>query len=352
MLIKSLKSRNSALADKEEQLSLLNGDLFKEGKLPTFREKLMECGDFPLKPTGITIFQVNIGYMCNQTCKHCHVDAGPDRKEVMSRETLQQCIDLVAKHHFDTVDITGGAPEMNPDFRWFVEELRKTPVREIIVRCNLTIILANAKYHDLPAFFRKNKIRVVSSLPFYQPDRTDRQRGEGVFEKSIKALQMLNEVGYAQDGSGLTLDLVYNPGGAFLPADQNMLERDFKKELSEHYNIRFNALLCITNLPVSRFLEYLINSDNYEEYMDLLVRSFNPAAVKGVMCRNTISVDYDGYLYDCDFNQMLGMKTDRNASQHISDFDLDKLNKRNIAINQHCYGCTAGAGSSCQGTTA
>lgn len=350
-LIKSLTARNSSLASREEQLRQMNVEAFRTGQLPTFREKLAEGGMFPLRPTGIQVFQVNIGYMCNQTCKHCHVDAGPDRKEIMDRETMQVCIDLCREHGFDTVDITGGAPEMNPDFRWFVTELRKTNVREIIVRCNLTIILANAKYHDLPEFFAAHSIRVVSSLPFYKADRTDRQRGEGVFEKSIKALQMLNEKGYGKEGSGLLLDLVYNPGGAFLPADQKMLERDFKKELKDHFSIDFNSLLCITNIPVSRFLEYLVNSDNLDEYMDLLVRSYNPSAVAGVMCRNTISVDYKGDLFDCDFNQMLEMKVERNAPQSIFNFNLEQLNQRNIVINQHCFGCTAGAGSSCQGAT-
>lgn len=350
-LIKSLKSRNSDLAEPAEQLKLLNGDIFREGKLPTFREKLMEINAFPLKPAAIKIFQMNIGYMCNQTCKHCHVDAGPDRKEIMSRETMQRCIDIISEHKFDTVDITGGAPEMNPDFRWFITELRKTEVREIIVRCNLTIILANAKYNDLPEFFKANRIRVVSSLPFYNADRTDRQRGEGVFAKSVDALKLLNAVGYGMPDSGLILDLVYNPGGAFLPAEQSGLERDFKKELKDHFGIQFNMLLCLNNLPVSRFLEYLVESDNFDEYMDLLVRSFYPGAVQGVMCKDTISVDYDGFIYDCDFNQMLKMKVDRNASQHINDFDIKKLTERNIVINQHCFGCTAGAGSSCQGAT-
>jgi radical SAM/Cys-rich protein len=350
-MIKSLKARNSELSNTDEQLKILNGPIFKEGKCPTFREKLMEAGHFPLKPSGIEILQLNIGYMCNQTCKHCHVDAGPDRKEIMTRDTMQKILDLVEQHKFPTIDITGGAPEMNPDFRWFIMEIRKRSDCEIIVRCNLTIILANKSYHDLPQFFRENKIRVVSSLPFYQAVRTDRQRGEGVFGKSIEALRMLNEAGYGMEGTGLIMDLVYNPAGAFLPVEQHELERDFKNVLRNEYKLEFNQLLCINNLPVSRFLDYLVTSGNFEEYMDLLVRSFNPAAVSGVMCKNTISVGWNGYLYDCDFNQMLGMKVDRHSGQHLDDFSLEKLNSRTIAINQHCYGCTAGAGSSCQGTT-
>ncbi|UII22059.1 arsenosugar biosynthesis radical SAM (seleno)protein ArsS [Fulvivirga ligni] len=351
-MIKSLQATQHKLSDTREQLQVLSNGIFKDGTLPTFKNKLEPINEFPLKPGQIEIFQVNVGYMCNQVCKHCHVDAGPDRKEIMTRETMQQCIDVIKKTNIHTLDLTGGAPEMNPDFRWFVEEACKAGVEEIIVRSNLTIILANPKYHDLPEFFKKNNVRVVSSLPFYQPDKTDRQRGEGVFDKSIKALQMLNEVGYGQAGSGLVIDLVYNPSGAFLPGDQSQLERDFKKELKENYNIDFNSLFTITNLPISRFLDFLLRSDNYEDYMEKLVMSFNPAAVKGVMCRNTISVDYEGYLYDCDFNQMLDLKVEKAAGQHIKDFDLNKLENRNIIINQHCYGCTAGAGSSCQGTVA
>jgi radical SAM/Cys-rich protein len=249
------------------------------------------------------------------------------------------------------VDITGGAPEMNPDFRWFVEQLSAAGVKEIIVRCNLTIIVSNARFNDLPEFFAKHNLRVVSSLPFYQADRTDRQRGDGVFEKSIRALQMLNEKGYGIKDTGKKLDLVYNPAGAFLPVGQLELEKEFKKNLFEKHNIHFNNLLCITNLPISRFLEFLIRSGNYEGYMEKLVTSFNPAAVKGVMCKNTISVGWNGALYDCDFNQMLDMKVEKKAGTHISEFDLNKLNSRNIVISQHCYGCTAGAGSSCQGST-
>lgn len=350
-MIKSLKARQHDLSSTDKQLEVLNGELFESGELPTFESRIKDFGWNKLTPTNIEIFQVNVGYMCNQVCKHCHVDAGPDRKEIMTRETMDQCLDIMRKTKIKTLDLTGGAPEMNPDFRYFVEEANKSGVEEIIVRSNLTIILANPKYHDLPEFFKKNNVRVVSSLPFYNADKTDRQRGEGVFQKSIEALQMLNAVGYGKEGSGLTIDLVYNPSGAFLPAEQSMLERDFKAELKDHYDIEFNSLFTITNLPISRFLDYLVATDNYEEYMDKLVEAFNPMAVEGVMCRNTISIDYQGYMYDCDFNQMLNLPVDQQAGKHISDFDLEKLSKREIVINQHCFGCTAGAGSSCQGTT-
>jgi radical SAM/Cys-rich protein len=346
---KSLQAQHHDLADKTTQLKILSNGIFGEGKLPTFKKKLEPINEFPLKPNAIEIFQVNVGYMCNQVCNHCHVDAGPDRKEIMTRETIDLCLDVLRKTNIHTLDLTGGAPEMNPDFRYFVEEANKAGVQEIIVRSNLTIVLANPKYHDLPEFFKKNKVRVASSLPFYQPDKTDRQRGEGVFDKSIKALQMLNAAGYGQEGSGLILDLVYNPSGAFLPGDQAALERDFKKELKSNYNIEFDSLLTITNIPISRFLEFLIRTENYEDYMDQLVTAFNPAAVNGVMCRNTISIDYDGHMFDCDFNQMLGLKLDKSVGQHISEFDINRLQQRDIKISQHCFGCTAGAGSSCQG---
>lgn len=348
-MIKSLKARQHELASEEKQLEFLSNGIFKE-ELPTFRQKLEEMDSYPLRPTGIEILQINLGYMCNQTCKHCHVDAGPDRKEIMTREYLNILLDIIHQSDIPTIDLTGGAPEMNPDFRWFVEEARKAGAKEIIVRSNLTIILANKKYHDLPQFFAGNGVHVVCSLPFYKSEKTDRQRGSGVFDKSIRALQMLNEAGYGKEGTGLELDLVYNPNGAFLPADQASLEQEFKKNLAGDFGIVFNGLFTITNLPIARFLEYLVASGNYEDYMDTLVSAFNPAAARGVMCRNTISVDYDGYLYDCDFNQMLNMKVETKASQHITDFDLMALNQRAIRVHQHCYGCTAGAGSSCQGS--
>ena len=351
-MIKSLRARQHDLSSTQKQLEILGNGIFAEGKLPTFHDKIAPYGEFPLKPDRIEIFQVNVGYMCNQVCKHCHVDAGPDRKEIMTRETMQRCLDILKSTKIHTLDLTGGAPEMNPHFRWFVTEARKAGVQEIIVRSNLTIILANPKYHDLPEFFKDQEVRVVSSLPFYNADKTNRQRGEGVFEKSIEALTLLNQTGYGKAGTGLLLDLVYNPSGAFLPGDQAQLERDFKKELKDHYNIDFNNLFTITNMPISRFLEFLLRSENYEEYMEKLVAAFNPGALTGVMCRNTISIDYDGYIYDCDFNQMLNLKVEKNAGIHINDFDLDKLENRHIVVNQHCFGCTAGAGSSCQGTVA
>ncbi len=348
--MKSLKALANSLADSEEQIAVLQDN---PGKYPRFEHKLQTIGLLPLKPTGTEIFQVNMGKMCNQVCGHCHVDAGPDRKEIMTRHTMQQCLDVLAENpQLTTIDLTGGAPEMNPEFRWFVTELKKLH-RHVIVRCNLTIIRANKKYYDLPQFYKDNDIEVVSSLPFYTADRTDKQRGNGVFVDSIKALQMLNEVGYGIEGSGLILNLVYNPAGAFLPPSQSALQKEYKDALMERHNIQFNELFAITNLPISRFLDYLLVSGNYEEYMSKLIEAFNPSAAAGVMCRNTVSIGWDGYLYDCDFNQMLELKVAcGKEKQHIANFDIDALDSRNIITGQHCYGCTAGAGSSCGGTVA
>ncbi|WP_289023621.1 arsenosugar biosynthesis radical SAM (seleno)protein ArsS [uncultured Salegentibacter sp.] len=350
-LLKSLSARKNDLSNPENQLTFLSNGIFKEGELPLFKDKIAETGNAPLKPKKLEILQLNLGYMCNQVCSHCHVDAGPDRKEIMTKETMEQCLEVIKTTKAHTLDLTGGAPEMNPNFRWFVEEASKAGIKDFIVRSNLTIILANKKYHDLPKFFKKYKVHVVSSLPFYKREKTDKQRGNGVFDKSIKALQMLNAAGYAQPGTNLKLDLVYNPAGAFLPTNQEALQKDFKKALKEDFNIDFDNLFAITNLPISRFLEYLIASENYEDYMYALVEAYNPAAVESVMCTNTISVSWDGWLYDCDFNQMLALKVDSKV-QHISEYNEDLLNNREIRISQHCYGCTAGAGSSCQGTVA
>ncbi|GAA4452098.1 arsenosugar biosynthesis radical SAM protein ArsS [Nibrella saemangeumensis] len=348
--MKSLKASGHQLADTAVQLELLHEEVAGKLRLPLFQEKMNAAGLFPLHPTGIDIFQVNVGKMCNQTCRHCHVDAGPDRKEIMTRETMQQCLDALDRTDIPTVDLTGGAPEMNPNFRWFVEEIHKRG-RKVMVRCNLTIIVANPKYHDLPEFYRDHQVEVVSSLPFYNADKTDRQRGKGVFEDSIKAMKMLNTVGYGQEGTGLLLNLVYNPNGAFLPGSQEGLKRQFKRVLKDEFGVVFNDLYAITNMPVSRYLDFLIATGNYHGYMEKLINAFNPAAAAGVMCRNTISVGWDGQLYDCDFNQMLDL-TVEGPVRHVRNFNVDLLNRRNIVLNEHCYGCTAGAGSSCGGTTA
>jgi len=343
---KSLQALGHDLSESDKQLELLQAVGLKP-----FRENLNEINLFPLKPTQLDIFQINVGKMCNQVCDHCHVDAGPDRKEIMTRETMQLCLDVIDKTNCHTVDLTGGAPEMNPDFRWFVEQL-SAKGKKIIVRCNLTIIVANKKYYDLPEFFKLHNIELASSLPYFSSAKTDAQRGEGVFDKSIKALKMLNKVGYGIEDTGLILNLVYNPSGAFLPPDQASLQTQFKTKLRTGFEIEFNELFAITNLPISRYLSYLVASNNYEKYMEKLVNAFNPVAASGVMCRNTISIGWDGYLYDCDFNQMLDLKVATKNTKHLSDFDLNQIESRNIVVNEHCYGCTAGAGSSCGGTVA
>lgn len=332
-----------------EQVAYLDQLPAANQNIPAFSGKADQWGFFPLTPTGIDIFQLNIGKMCNQTCKHCHVDAGPDRLEMMTAENLQKCLDIIRDNNIPTVDITGGAPEMHPRFKWFVEELSAMG-KHIMVRCNLTIVLHEDNGY-LPGFFAQHGVEVISSLPFYNADRTDRQRGSGVFEKSVKVLRLLNEKGYGKEGSGLKLNLVYNPAGAFLPGNQQTLEQEFKKRLKEDFDIHFNQLFTITNMPMGRFLEYLQNAGKEEEYIEKLVEAFNPAALQGVMCRNTISVGWDGFLFDCDFNQMLDLKVQTKKKPHIDDFNKDSLLNRHIVLNQHCYGCTAGAGSSCGGAT-
>jgi len=351
MATKSLKKRESDLANSNRQLEILSNGIFKNGDLPTFKNKIAETNQFPLKAKKLEILQINVGYMCNQVCEHCHVDAGPDRKEIMTRDTMQQCLDVIKSTGAHTLDLTGGAPEMNPDFRWFVEEAAKAGIKDFIVRSNLTIIRANKKYYDLPEFFKKHNVHIVSSMPHWTRGKTDKQRGNGVFDKSIKALQELNAVGYGMPDSTLRLDLVYNPSGAFLPGDQASMEKDFKKALKEDFDIQFHNLFAITNLPIARFLDYLIASENYEDYMYALVEAYNPSAVANVMCTNTLSVSWDGYLFDCDFNQMLELLVNSKV-KHISEYNEELLKGRNIVISQHCYGCTAGAGSSCQGVVA
>ncbi|WP_250433146.1 arsenosugar biosynthesis radical SAM (seleno)protein ArsS [Hanstruepera flava] len=348
-MLKSLHKRHSELAQSKRQLEILSNGIFQNGDLLKFKDKIAESNQFPLRAKKLEILQINVGYMCNQVCAHCHVDAGPDRKEIMTKETMLQCLDVIKKTNAHTLDLTGGAPEMNPNFRWFVEEASKAGIQDFIVRSNLTIIRANKKYYDLPEFFKKHNIHVVSSMPHWTKGKTDKQRGDGVFNKSIQALKDLNAMGYGMPDSELRLDLVYNPSGAFLPGNQTALEKDFKKALLDDFGIQFHNLFAITNLPISRFLDYLIASENYEDYMHALVDAYNPEAVKNVMCTNTLSVSWDGYLYDCDFNQMLNLPVNSKV-KHISEYQSELLEGRPIVISQHCYGCTAGAGSSCQGS--
>ncbi len=306
-----------------------------------FEAKLAEANLFPLLATRIDSLQVNVGKMCNQTCHHCHVDAGPDRREIMTLETMQYCLTAMESANIGTLDITGGAPEMNPNFRWFVSRARELG-RHVIDRCNLTILLAPG-FTDTPEFLAANRVEVVASLPCYTESTVDKQRGDGVFDKSIRAIRRLNDLGYGHDAA-LPLSLVYNPGGASLPPPQATLEATYKRELAERHGIHFTRLFTIANMPISRFLDDLQKSGKYESYMQKLIAAFNPVAAENVMCRSLVSVGWDGQLFDCDFNQMLDLRIG-----HIRDFDATAFATRTILTAQHCYGCTAGAGSSCTG---
>jgi radical SAM/Cys-rich protein len=309
----------------------------------SFDEKL---GGAQLRSYAIDTLQVNVGKLCNQACKHCHVDASPKRTEIMRREMIDECLRVLQENKIPTLDITGGAPEMIPDFRYFVTEARKTGAK-IIVRHNLTVMF-EAGQEDLPEFFAANQVEVVSSLPYFLQQQTDAQRGAGVFNKSIAALKRLNAVGYGTN-ENLILNLVYNPVGAFLPPSQSAIEKDFKRELKMRYGISFNNLFTITNMPIARYLDWLRRSKNEESYMQKLVNAFNPATVENLMCRNLISVDWTGKLYDCDFNQMLDLTVNNELPQTIAEFDSVKLAERQIVTGAHCFGCTAGTGSSCGG---
>lgn len=311
-----------------------------------FDEKLGAHG-LELRAAVVDTLQVNVGKLCNQACKHCHVDASPARTEIMTRAVVDQVIDAVRKFRFQTVDITGGAPELNPSFRYLVSSVRALG-SHVIVRHNLTVMF-EPEQHDLPEFFRSQSVEVVSSLPYFLEQQTDAQRGRGVFEKSIEALHRLNEAGYGIENSGLILNLVYNPVGAFLPPPQESIEADFKRELRTRYGIYFNQLFTITNMPIKRFLDYLRRSGNEERYMRRLVEAFNPGTVAGLMCRNLVSVDWTGRLYDCDFNQMLELPVAAELPQTIAAFDPEKFASRRIVTGPHCFGCTAGSGSSCGG---
>ena len=304
--------------------------------------------DIVLRRSRTEILQVNVGKLCNLTCVHCHVDAGPKRREIMTRETIDRVIDWLAKTDIPTVDLTGGAPEMIPDFRYFIERIKALqPPRHVIDRCNLTILLEPG-YEDLAEFLAAKKVEIIASMPCYSRDNVNAQRGEGVFEGSIAALELLNLLGYGIDLE-LPLHLVYNPVGAFLPSSQAELEADYKRELAAHFGIVFNRLYTLTNLPIGRFASYLRHSNQLEEYMELLLNAFNPETISGLMCRNTISVGWRGEVYDCDFNQQLGMQWDNDGPIFLWDVDPHKIDNRDIMTGNHCFGCTAGAGSTCGG---
>ena len=342
----SLLKRGNPLASAEHQRSILE----KPNGFPRFDERLQTSGLPPLTATSIKVLQINVGKLCNQTCRHCHVDAGPDRPEVMSRETAELCMKVLAQTDIPIVDLTGGAPELNPNFRWLVEQARAHG-RHVMDRCNLSVLLLPST-SDLAEFLARHEVEIVASLPYYRAGQTDAQRGPGVFEKSIEALRMLNDLGYGREGSGLLLNLVYNPVGAFLPPKQDGIEAQFRRELSARHQVVFNHLYTITNMPISRFLEFLLDSGNYAGYMERLSNAFNPAAAAGVMCRYTLSVGWDGTLYDCDFNQMLGLDREHGVARHLWDVAPDDLVGTSIRTGVHCLACTAGSGSSCTGALA
>ena len=342
----TLLRSGSPLASPARQRDLLDqGDRF-----PAFETTLQVHDYGALRSEGISTLQVNLGRLCNQTCTHCHVDAGPDRRETMSREVADGVLRLLDSTGAKTLDITGGAPEMNAEFRYLVQE---ASVRgcEIIDRCNLTILVAPG-YTDLPEFLAVHNVQVVASLPCYLEENVDKQRGDRVFQRSITALQRLNALGYGQPDSKLSLTLVYNPTGPSLPPGQAGLEAAYRRELKTRYDIDFTALFTITNMPISRFLADLLEQKRYDDYMETLISAFNPETVERLMCRTMLSIDWQGYLYDCDFNQMLDMKLSPETRLNVlelTDEDIQKLQRRVIQTGRHCFGCTAGAGSSCQG---
>ena len=346
----SLARSGSRLADPTEQLALLARTPLDDALAGSFDRHVERAGRETLRAGSIEVLQVNVGRTCNQTCSHCHVDAGPDRRESMDRGTAERCIDVLERAGIPTLDITGGAPELNPHFEYLVREGRGLG-RRVIDRCNLTVLLL-PRFEHYPGLFAELGVEVVCSLPHYRPIGTDRQRGEGVFAASIEALRRLNAAGYGRPGRGLRLVLVTNPVGAFLPSGQTSLEREWKREMRRLHGVEFDSLYTITNMPISRYLEWLSRSGNLEGYLQRLVDAFNPAAVEGLMCRTTLSVGWDGRLFDCDFNQMLDLEAGHGAPRHIDEFAIEDLVGRRIVTGRHCFGCTAGAGSSCGGQLA
>lgn len=302
----------------------------------------MDIRSAPLMPVGIGILQVNLGYRCNMACKHCHVEARPDRDEMMSGDTVDAVLGVLKDNHIHTVDITGGAPEMNSHFIYLVERARQVGCH-VIVRTNLTILLEENMEH-LPEFFSNHSVEVVASLPYYTDD-VDKVRGAGAFEKCMKALMRLNYLGYGSGVADKRLNLVYNPAGLFLSPSQAVLEKDYKRELDRRFGISFDRLYTFTNMPLGRFREFLRRTNGFDRYMDRLVHAFNPATLEGLMCRHMISVGWDGRLYDCDFNQMLGLTVQVDGANHIKEFDYARLSERPITVGNHCYACTAGQGS-------
>ena len=308
-----------------------------------FQDTVFSVRTEPLRADGIKVLQVNLGYRCNLACKHCHVSGGPTRTEMMDAKTADMVLRVLKETPIEILDLTGGAPELHPRFREMVVDARKAG-RHVMVRTNLTIFFEPGM-GDLPEFYRDQDVELVASLPYYFADTVDRVRGSGVFLKSIDALRRLNALGYGQGNSGPRLSLVYNPQGLFLAPEQSALEAEYKRELKKQFDISFDRLYVFVNMPVGRFKDHLVRTANYEKYLIKLACAFNPQTLDGVMCRSMVSVGWDGALYDCDFNQILGISTEENAPHHIDSFDFGALVKRRIAVDDHCYGCTAGQGS-------
>ncbi len=348
----SLHSRRMPLASPSAQFEILDGVELDAGPTASgnFLADVRASGWNHLQPSDLEIFQINLGKLCNMTCRHCHVDSGPDRlDENMDRDTVDACLRAIDLSDPATVDLTGGAPELNPHFEYLVDEVVARG-KKVIDRCNLTILTVR-RYQHLPAWFAERGVEVVCSLPHYRKSGTDAQRGDGAYEKSIQALRMLNEAGYGYGDPRLQLTLVTNPVGAFLAGSQASLEADWKKSLELNHGVHFDRLLALNNMPMSRYLEWLIAKGQLEEYMQRLVQAFNPETICGLMCRNTLSVSWDGYLYDCDFNQQLEMDMSLNGTgrTHVRDFEPSAWKTHDILTHRHCYGCTAGAGSGCGG---
>lgn len=312
-----------------------------------FDQKLELVNKFPLFSDRVDTIQVNMGRLCNQSCKHCHVDAGPHREEVMSRDVAESVVKALENEDIANIDITGGAPEMNPQFKYLVEKFRSLG-RHIMVRSNLTVHLEEGKEH-LSEFLKNHGVEIIASLPCYLQQNIDAQRGAGVAAKSVKVLRRLNELGYGKPDTGLVLNLVYNPPGLSLPPHQEKLEADYRRELADRYGVVFSNLYTITNVPIGRFKSTLSANGTLSEYMEKLDEAFNSCVVDSLMCRNLVSVGWDGTLYDCDFNQMLSLPVIGETARTMKEFDLLSLEKRRIATGDHCYACTAGAGSSCGG---
>jgi radical SAM/Cys-rich protein len=348
--VRSLRVRGNPLAETAEQRRVLAGWAAEDPATADFASRVQALDPGLLRPAPLEIFQVNLGKLCNMSCRHCHVDAGPDRSDAMMDEaTVDAVVAAMARSGAHTLDLTGGAPELHPAFRRLVAAARSQGMH-VIDRCNLTILLVR-RFEDLPEFLAAHEVEVVASLPHVRAMNTDAQRGDGTWQKSIEAMRRLNAAGYGQGDPSRRLTLVSNPSGAFLGAGQATLEAEWKRELALRHGVQFDRLFVLNNMPISRFLEWLVESGNFAAYMEKIVQAFNPAAVPGVMCRNTISVGWDGLLYDCDFNQMLDMAADVKAP-HVRDFDLAAWQARIIRTDRHCFGCTAGAGSSCGGQTA